>query len=53
MMVKNVKRFKKSTGIAPIQVAAATGEGVPELKKILYEWKRGLRFLNHNEDEKP
>lgn len=49
----NLKRFKKSTGIAPIPVAAATGDGVPELKKILYEWRRGLRFLQHNEDEKP
>ena len=49
----NLKRFKRSTGITPIAVAAATGEGVAELKKMLYEWKRGLRFLNHNEDEKP
>ncbi len=43
---KNLAAFKRSTKTKPVQIAAATGQGVPELKQMLYEWKRGLRFID-------
>lgn len=43
---KNLTAFKRSTKTKPVSIAAATGEGIPELKQMLYEWKRGLRFVS-------
>ena len=43
---KNLATFKRSTKTKPVCIAAATGQGIPELKQMLYEWKRGLRYVD-------
>jgi GTP-binding protein len=43
-----LKEFKRRTKIAPLPISAALGEGVPELKEALLEWKRGLRSFEPN-----
>lgn len=50
---KNLTSFKRRTKTKPVAIAAATGEGVPELKQMLYEWKRGLRFVSQPEAPLP
>ena len=50
---KNLTSFKRKTKIKPVPIAAATGEGIPELKQMLYDWKRGLRFINQPEAPLP
>lgn len=42
----NLARFTKETGITPLTLSAESGEGIEVLKKALYDWKRGLRFID-------
>ena len=39
----NLKEFKRRTKVTPLPLSAALGEGVPELREALLEWKKGLR----------
>lgn len=50
---KNLTSFKRRTKTKPIPIAAATGKGIPELKQMLYEWKRGLRYVDQPEAPLP
>lgn len=43
---KNLTAFKRSTKTKPVCIAASTGLGIPELKQMLYDWKRGLRYVD-------
>lgn len=43
---ENLARFKKETGTDPICISAERGEGLDPLKKALYDWKRGMRFVS-------
>lgn len=43
---ENLVRFQKETGTSPLSMSAETGEGIEPLKKALYDWKRGLRFID-------
>ena len=41
---KNLTRFKRSLGAkSVVAIAADTGQGVPELKELLYDWRMGRR----------
>lgn len=50
---KNLTAFKRSTKTRPVSIAAATGAGIPELKQMIYEWKRGLRYVSPPEAPLP
>jgi GTP-binding protein len=41
--------FRKKTGESPIPIAASTGQGINELKQLLYEWRRGLRTFGRED----
>lgn len=38
-------RFERETGLTTFQTIAELGEGVEPLKQALYDWKRGLRYI--------
>ena len=42
----HLARFRKETGVDPMPMAADQNEGIEPLKKALYDWKRGLRFVD-------
>lgn len=42
---ENLPRFKKETKTTPFLIAAATGQGIPELRTAIHEWRRGLRVF--------
>lgn len=35
--------FERATGLKPLPIAAATGDGIPGLKQLLHDWVRGRR----------
>lgn len=38
---ENLKSFRRSTKLKPVALSAATGDGVPELRQLLFDWHRG------------
>lgn len=42
---ENLARFVKETGLEVLPISAGQGEGLEPLKQMLYEWKRGRRFV--------
>ena len=40
---ENLAIFRQKTVEVPLPIAAATGQGIEDLKHLLYEWRRGLR----------
>lgn len=43
----NLKAFRKATGLNPLPISAATGEGVDKVHELLHDWARGRRtFLS-------
>ena len=50
---KNLTSFKRRTKTKPYAMSAATGDGIPELKQMLYDWKRGLRYVEQPEAPLP
>jgi GTPase len=39
----NLRAFARATKQKPLQLSAASGQGIEDLKQALYEWRRGLR----------
>ena len=37
----NLRRFEKETGQHPFPLSASNGTGIEQLKKELYDWRRG------------